>query len=175
MQSSIWSAGLSALTRTICILTIVWLLVGLTGMIGGCTKASPLKVTLNDLYYEEFYAGGTTFDMLVAELTIDNEGRSEVYVSENYVLDAEGTVYEAFLLYEKWTETNCLCSKTDIVYKKIDCVQPGEKTAGYSMLRKDVPKDVTGLKLVIEIEAGQVTLPLPDTSSIRIINLPGFH
>ena len=162
--------------RIIYILLILCLLFGLTGIVGGCTKTGSLKLTLNDLYYEEFYLWGKTSYILVAELTLENTGKEEITIGKSYLQDAEGTDYLAFLLYENWTKTQCLaCSKRDIVYKNIEHIQPGEKTVGYFMLAKDLPKDATGLKLIIETGTGQATLSLPDASSIRVISIPGFE
>ena len=144
--------------------------------LGGCAEPVTLEVALEDLYYEEFYVwNGQTFDILVAKLAMENEGNDGVDIISAYVVDGSTVHYEGMLLYENWTRKACLCNQNDINYRKIERVQSGEKTDGYFMASKEIPKEVNDLKLVIVTGTGQVSVPLGEASLIRRIELPTYQ
>ena len=157
--------------RIIYLLIVVGLLIGLAGVIGGCAETSRLKLTLNDLYYERhsYHELGITFENLVAKLTLETEGKERIRINKNYLQDADGTVYQAVLLGENGGQKTCLgCDVLHIIY-----VEPGMKADGCLMVLNDVPREVTGLKLIIETDAGQAVFSLPDADSIKVIQVVG--
>ena len=157
-------------------LSLLSLCLFLTIALGGCARPVTLEVALEDLYYEEFYVwNGQTFDILVAKLAMENEGNDRVDIISAYVVDGYTVYYDGMLLYENWTKKACLCNQNDINYRKIERVQSGEKTDGYFMASKEIPKEVNDLELVIVTATGQVSVPLGEASLIRRIELPTYQ
>ena len=155
--------------RIIYLFIVAGLLIGLAGVIGGCAETTRLKLTLNDLYYERhsYHELGITFENLVAKLTLEAKGKERICINKNYLQDADGTIYQAVLLAENGGQKTCLgCDVLRIIY-----VEPGMKADGCLMVLNDVPREVTGLKLIIETDAGQAVFSLPDADSIKVIEV----
>ena len=76
------------------ILRVICLPIGLIAMVAGsCCNTSPLSLTLDDLYYEDFYAWGVNSHILVAEVMIENDEETVVHIDKSYLLDDRGGIY----------------------------------------------------------------------------------
>ena len=140
----------------------------------GCVRPVSLKVTLDDLYYEEYYVwAGKTFDILVAKVTIQNSGTQDIAIDKAYLVDGDEASYNGLLLYVDWTKNACRCTEVTPSYAKIEKLMPEDKTGGYFMAFQEVPKDVSRLKLMIETDEGVASLALGSTESARVVGLAG--
>ena len=172
-MSATYSEELNTSKKMVIILATIIPIVALLITICGCTGQSNIKTRLGDLYYIEFYMwAGKTFDILVAEVAIENTGVQELAINRSYVVDDGGIDYQGLLLYEDWTKTFCRCAGSSIRYDKIEQILPEDKIDGYFMSFKEVPRNVTGLKLIIETNSESVILQLGNGEAIRRIELP---
>ena len=167
LMAKLWRMGLAS--------GLLFLLLLPVCTIASCTRTNNIKVAVKDLYYEEFYFSGRTSQIFTAELALDNQGSNEVRIDESFILDNRSVRYRGYLLYKKWTKTSCLSCKGDIIYKKIDCLEPGKQVFGYFMLYEDLPRSATGLRLVLQTAAAGLTIHIPDANLARVITIPGFR
>ena len=157
------------------LLALFALVVFMSGAAGCSIWRGNLEVVLDDLYYEEYYVrSDETFDILVAKVTIQNSGSEDIKISRAYLLDGNRESYNGLLLYRDWTKNACQCSLVTPSYDKIETVMPDDSTGGYFMAFKEVPKDISGLRLIIETDDEVVNLSLGNTETLRMVSLPDY-
>lgn len=131
---------------------------------------SKLEVIPNALYYEQrnYEEEGVCFEILVAELTLENKGKKTTFISNVFLQDDRGTHYRAVLLREKGKVEGCACNLGSDI---ITFLGEGVKTGSYFVVEENVPRDVTGIKLILQTDTGPVMLPLIDASSIKVLGI----
>jgi len=132
---------------------------------------SGLELDLKDIYFEKHYYDGTTTEVLVVNLMLENRGEVTIGISRSYFQDDAGIHYVTPIYpFRSLPEGEC-CKGI----KRIVDLDAGGETDGYLMIYEPVPHDATGLTMTVETDEPGIeplVLALPDAGLIRVLE---FH